>query len=261
VVVCAGAYGTPAILMRSGIGPEAELGRHGIPAAEVLPVGRFLRDHFGVPVRYASTARMAGLLDARAAEGRLLPCNGVVKLRSRHCAAGLWDLHLLTAVFPASGDPDSPDGWILSSSAMLVQPEWTGSVTLRSADPADLPLVTPVSLRSDRDLEAAMHGVEMARRIAASRAAEGLVGEELVPGTDLGPGDIRAAGQAALTRYFHPVGSCPLGPVVDSRARVHGFENLHLADASLMPAIPRANTNLAVVASAERVADLLSTGD
>jgi choline dehydrogenase len=259
VVVCAGAYGTPAILMRSGIGPEAELGRHGIPAAEVLPVGRFLRDHFGVPVRYASTARMAGLLDARAAEGRLLPCNGVVKLRSRHCAAGLWDLHLLTAVFPASGDPDSPDGWILSSSAMLVQPEWLGHPALgRSRRPSAR---HPVSLRSDRDLEAAMHGVEMARRIAASRAAEGLVGEELVPGTDLGPGDIRAAGQAALTRYFHPVGSCPLGPVVDSRARVHGFENLHLADASLMPAIPRANTNLAAVASPERVADLLSTGD
>jgi choline dehydrogenase len=254
VVLSAGAYGSAAILLRSGVGPADELRRHEIQVVQDLPVGERLLDHFGIPVRWAPTERMERMLFD---EDPLLLGQGLVKGRSSDCPDGLWDLHLLIAVFPANGQPADPDGFRLAASAMLLQPEWCGSVRLRSPDPALLPEVTPYSFDSDRDLERALQGVGLARRLAASAAAEGLVAEELEPGETADGEVVRRRGREGITAFFHPTATCAMGSVADAAGRVRGVDGLVVADASLIPEIPRAGINLTVLAMAERIADLL----
>jgi choline dehydrogenase-like flavoprotein len=173
---------------------------------------------------------------------------GVFKARTRSCPAGLWDLHLLAATFPAG------DGVVLALSSMLLQAEWTGSVRLRSTDPADLPRVTEIDLENGGDLDAALEGVELARKLAGTEAMSGLIAEELAPGPDSTPEMIGAAGREALTTYFHPVATCAMGETTDSTGLVHGFENLHVVDASVIPRPLRASPHLTVLALAERAA-------
>jgi choline dehydrogenase len=257
VVLCAGAYGSPAVLLRSGIGPAEELRRHQVDQVAELPVGERLLDHFGIPVRWSPSERMQDALFEHARKTPLIACQGFVKARSSGCPDGLWDLNVLTGLFPTGGTPADPDGHVLAASAMLVQPEWRGRVTLRSSDPALLPEVTEYAFDSDADLGHALEGVDIARRIAAASALDGAVGRELEPG-DVADGEaIRRRGRDGITAFFHPVGTCAMGEVTDQAGRLLGFENLVLADASLMPAIPRAGTSWTVMAVAERIADLL----
>jgi len=251
VVISAGVYGSPAILTRSGIGPETELAELGIPVREPLPVGEGLRDHFGVPVRFTPSDEMAAEIGEHRRRYDDASIEGVFKARTGSCPAGLWDLHLLAAAFPAG------DGVVLALSSMLLQAEWTGSVRLRSTDPADLPHVTEIDLETGSDLGAAMEGLDLARKLAATEALRGRIAEELAPGLDSTPESIRAAGRSALTTYFHPVATCAMGETTDAAGRVHGFENLHVVDASIIPRPLRASPHLTVLALAERAADSL----
>jgi len=252
VVVSAGAYNSPAILKRSGIGPENELSALGIPVRETLPVGEGLRDHFGLPVRFAPSEAMA----AEIAEHRRhddASIEGVFKGRTSSCPEGIWDLHLLAATFPAG------DGVVLALSSMLLQAEWTGSVRLRSTDPADLPRVSELDLETGGDLGAALEGVNLARELTGTEALSARIAEELAPGPDATPESIRAGGRSALTTYFHPVATCAMGETTDSTGLVHGFENLHVVDASVIPRPLRASPHLTVLALAERAADRLGS--
>jgi choline dehydrogenase len=176
---------------------------------------------------------------------------GVFKARTGSCPAGLWDLHLLAAAFPAG------DGVVLALSSMLLQAEWTGSVRLRSTDPSDLPKVSELDLDTGGDLGTALEGVELARRLAGTEALSGRIAQELAPGADSTPKTIRAGGREALTTYFHPVATCAMGETTDTAGRLHGFENLHVVDASVIPWPLRASPHLTVLALAERAADLL----
>jgi choline dehydrogenase len=176
---------------------------------------------------------------------------GVFKARTSSCPEGMWDLHLLVAAFPAE------DGVSLAMSSMLMQADWTGSVQLRSKDPTELPEVTEFDLAADTDLDRALEGVALARRLAASEALDGLVAEELAPGPDVTREELRSRGRGGLTNYFHPVATCAMGPVADSTGRVHGFENLHVVDASIIPRPLRSSPHLSVLALAERAADRL----
>jgi choline dehydrogenase len=247
VVLTAGAYGSPALLLRSGIGPEEELRRHGIPVRAVLPVGTRLREHFGVPLRFAASERMAKLVEGFSKEQPVFPCNGMVKARSVACPPGLWNLFLLTALFP---------GPVLSSSVMLMRPQWSGSVRLRSADPDDLPLVSELTLDSDSDGKAVFEGLALGRRLARAKALTDLVGEELTPGPDITLTELRRRGREGLTTFFHPVGTCPMGErgTTELDGRLRGLDNLYLADASILPEIPPAPTNVTVLAAAEKIA-------
>jgi choline dehydrogenase-like flavoprotein len=255
VVVCAGAYGSPAVLLRSGIGPADELRRHGIDQVAELPVGERLLDHFGIPVRWSPTERMQRALFGSARSSPLIACQGIVKARSSSCPDGLWDLNVLTGLFPSGGTPADPDGHVLAASAMLVQPEWRGSVRLRSSDPALLPEVTPYAFDYDADLAHALEGVEVGRRIAAASALDGSVERELEPGEGADGEAIRRRGRDGITAFFHPAGTCAMGEVADHAGAVLGFENLVLGDASLIPTLPRCGTNWTVSAVAERIAE------
>jgi choline dehydrogenase len=267
VVVAAGAYGSPAVLLRSGLGPAGELAAASVEARADLPgVGRNLVDHPALTVWLRPTA---ALLEATAAHYAADPARAqsVIRARSQRCAPDRSDLHIVIGV--EESEPDEPP---FASGARLaycfvcgLKPESRGRVRIRSADPEALPVVEHgfLSDRDGHDVSVLVDGVRLARRLAASKAMAGLCEGELAPGPDLEDGELQAYARRWVGGYWHPVGTCRMGPesdaeaVVDRDGCVHGFDNLFVADASVMPTIPRANTHLPVLAVAERIAEVL----
>jgi choline dehydrogenase len=250
VVLTAGAYFTPAILMRSGIGPADELTRHGIPVAASLPVGEELLDHHGTGIRWAPTDELTRLTEEHVRlTGPLFRPHVLVKAASRACPDDSWDLHLVSWTNPA----ESGAGYEVSVGVFHMKPRSAGRVRLSSRDPHDLPIVERGFLRDPSDLPVIVDGIELARALAAQPPLVDLLGPELEPGAEAL--DVYASRTPRC--YFHPAGTCGIGRVVDPSGRVLGIDGLVVADASVMPTIPRANTNLTTVAIAERLAETL----
>lgn len=247
VILAGGAYFSAATLMRSGIGPEAALRRLGIAVVQPLPVGERLLDHCGVDVAWRGSERLDDETAVHARDAGLFSAHVVLKAASRHCAPGTWDLHLMTWTSPAAETPGRFDAVAL---VFHMKPLSNGRVVLRSTDPSDLPIVERGFLAQEEDVETILDGIEIARRIADTEPLRGFLAEELHPGED----DPVAHVRATTRTYFHPAGTCPLGRVVDVHGRVLGVEGLYVADASVMPTIPRANTNLTTAALAEHLA-------
>jgi choline dehydrogenase len=265
VVVAAGAYGSPAVLLRSGLGPAQELAEASIEARANLPgVGRNLVDHPALTVWLRPTA---ALLKATAAHYAADPARAqsVIRAQSQRCAPDRFDLHIVIGV--EESEPDEPpfaSGERLAYSFVCaLKPESRGRVRIRSADPEALPVVEHGFLtdRDGHDVSVLVDGVRLARRLAGSKAMSGLCEGELAPGPDLEDGELAEYARRWVGGYWHPVGTCRTGPetdveaVVDHDGCVHGFDNLFVADASVLPTIPRANTHLPVLAVAERIAE------
>jgi choline dehydrogenase len=271
VVLAAGAYGSPAILLRSGIGPEDHLGELGIGVARPLAgVGRNLVDHPGASIFFQPTDRLAAELRAQDERGLLFEGQCAVRARSADCPDALWDLHLLPWASrcdestPATGSASIEGDYEAHVTVFAMKPASRGRVRLSAVDPMALPSVDQAFLSDPEGLDVAAlaDGIDLARRVAAEEPIASLVEGEAIPGP-------RVADRPALERwvreavrgYFHPVGTCRMGreedpeAVVDGGGRVHGFDNLYVCDASIMPTIPRANTNLTTVAIAERIAE------
>ncbi len=253
IVVTAGSYASPATLLRSGIGPAAVLRDLGIGVAADLPgVGENLIDHPLAAVDLPTTPGLAG------------PSFQVMlTLRSSLAdPGGPPDLHLFAA--GPFDDTASPSGGVFGIVAGLVAVHSRGSVRLRSADPADPPRIDIAHLRHPEDVarmvEAALH----ARRLSRTPPLAGFVtGAEVAPGPTIGDDDTTGLARSIRQRvgsYHHPVGTCAMGArpdngaVVDARGAVHGIGRLWVADASVMPTIPAANTNLSTIVIAERIA-------
>lgn len=263
VVLSAGAYGSPAILLRSGIGPEDQLAEHGIATEIALAgVGRNLVDHPGMSLGFRPGAELIRELDVRSGSGRMFRAGTIARAGSASCPADTWDLHLL------SWTPlEEEGGWRARLSAYAMKPRSTGTVRLRDADPASLPLVEHgfISDPGGEDFETILDGAEQLRLIAANRIEAGTIEAEVDPGPAAsGREGLAEHLRASVRGYFHPVGTCRLGQadepeaVVDADCRLYGVDNLYVCDASVMPTIPRANTNLLTVAIAERIAERLS---
>jgi choline dehydrogenase len=249
VILAAGAYFSPAILLRSGIGPEGQLQDHGIPVVSDLPVGERLLDHCGTTVAWEPAPALARDTSERAAAGQLVEPHAVVKAASSSCPPGAWDLHLLSWIYPV----DEPWAFEASAIAFHMKPLSRGSVALRSRDPREAPRVKRGFLSRSEDLAVVLEGIELARRIAATEPLAGLLEQEIRPGSL----DPEQYVRETVRNYFHPAGTCAMGSVVDPNGRVLGVEGLNVADASIMPTIPRANTNLTTAAIAERIAGTL----
>ena len=223
VVVSSGAYGSAGILLRSGL--------------DDLPVGENLIDHVGAGVGWEPTERLLRELDAFAAAQPVYM--GQVTIR-----------HDDRFLFPALDA-----GWEVSGAAFAMKPRSRGRVSLVSQDPRVPLRVEHGFLTDPADAETVVRAVDELRAFAEADAVRPLVAGELRPG----PGVDSASYVRENARgFFHPVGTCAIGSVVDSRCCVLGRENLHVADASVMPTIPNANTNLSVVAIAERLGELLA---
>lgn len=249
VVLAAGAYGSPAVLLRSGVGPGGE--QHALPG-----VGAGLADHCRAGVGFSLRDEAAAALRAEHGE-RAIMAQCIAKWASSRAAGGEWDVHLL-AIVP----PDRSTGRI---TAGLVAPRSRGRVGLRSRDPAALPRVEPGFLSDDdgHDLAALAEAIDFARGLAATRALGAVATGAIEPGPEIAA---TAHARATVASYYHPTGTCRLGPatdrlaVVDADAAVHGLENVYVGDASIIPEPVRAGTHLTALAVAERVAELLRTG-
>jgi choline dehydrogenase len=141
----------------------------------------------------------------------------------------------------------------------VMDPRSRGSVQLASADPAAAPLVDPGYYTDERDLRVMVTGLRIAREIGTAAALDPWRGEEVLPGPDVHDDDgARDYLRMNLLPYFHGVGTCRIGAVVDPDLRVYGIDGLRVADASVMPSIVSANTQATVCAIAERAAVLLA---
>jgi choline dehydrogenase-like flavoprotein len=229
IVLAAGAYGTPAILLRSGVGN--------------LPIGEGLADHVGAGVGWEPTERM--LAELRPLAGSLPMGQVTIRGRSRSCPDHTWD----SFVFPALDE--GPD---LSAAAFAMKPRSRGRVRLNGPDPRT-PLAIDHGFLSDpHDAGVVAEGIEALRELAASPAIRELVVREYRPGPHVSAIDhVRATARG----FFHPVGTCALGTVAEPDGRVRGLENLYVGDASFVPEVPRVNTNLTVAAVAERLSGMI----
>ena len=268
VVLSAGAFGSPGILLRSGVGPADHLAGYDIPVAVDLPgVGANLLDHPGINMVFRASAELEEELGRQEADGRMVGGGTIARARSGHCLEGTWDIHLVSW---SARDRERITGgkWRVQLSPYAMKPASAGTVGLRSAS-ADEPLAVDLGFLSDEegiDLEVIIDGVELVRHIAATKTFAGDAAEESLPGPAVASrAQIAAYVRANVRGYFHGVGTCRMGrksdpgAVVNAACRVHGFENLYVCDASVMPTIPRANTNLTTIAIAERVAEIIQT--
>ncbi|MCX5388954.1 GMC family oxidoreductase [Streptomyces sp. NBC_00094] len=264
-VVACGTFGSPALLMRSGIGPADHLRESGVsPVLDLPGVGANLSDQPGVFLPLVPTPELDAALAAQDERGELYVSRMLVRVASERCPEGAWDVHVL----PSAGDPlfgSLPPGrYEAGISAFLLKPVSRGGVRLRSADHTVPPDIDPgfLSDPGGHDLAVLRSGLATARRMAEAKAFHGLAA--LPPGTpahELPEAELRAR----LGTYWHPVGTCAMGPegdpaaVVDGGGRVHGVANLRVADASVLPTVPAANTQLPVLALAELLADAIAT--
>ena len=255
VVVCAGAVGSPQLLMLSGIGPANQLRGLGIdPVAGIAAVGANLQDH---PVAMVSYATPEPLPASRYNHGEVYAA-----LRSGHAGA-YPDLHLFPILLPLAPAGCQPPAAGYALVAAVVAPASRGWVRLASADPLAAPLIDPGFLREPRDLDRLEEGLGRIRQAADTAALSRLGSSEVWPGADVRTSaGLRSYIRRTVVSYYHPAGTCRMGTgpgaVVDTQLRVRGVAGLRVADASVMPVLPNAHPNATVLAIAERAAELIS---
>jgi choline dehydrogenase len=266
IVLAGGAVGSPILLQRSGIGPAELLRRVLGPdaALHALPgVGRRLLDHFGVRFAFLASADARSRLEATGGPRRGSIAARLTSDRSLDAyditVSAAQDLDGLLPVERVGGLGE--DALIFPFIAWHVQPRSVGRVEIRSAEPAVPPLIDH-GFGADEDIEALARGIEWGRERARDAALASWLGGELQPGAAVEGAALRDWVRDHLSFYFHAVGTCAMGPadepdaVVDATGRVRGFENLYVADASVMPTIPRGMIHLSVYAVAEKLAAL-----
>lgn len=284
VILCAGAVQTPQLLQLSGLGDPRSLQALGLDVVHAAPaVGENLQDHLAVSYFYRSTAAtlnddlgpLAGKMKAglQYLLGRKGPLSLSVNqaggfIRSR---PGLSRPDLQLYFSPVSYsqtplaertliNPDPFSAFLLSFNSC--RPTSRGRISLSSPDPLAPPKIEPNYLSTDQDVEDAVRGCHLLRRIAASGPLGAIASSEIAPGGGVqGDEALLADFRARADTVYHPVGTARMGEdaslcVVDSRLRVHGVRGLRIIDASVFPTLPSGNTQAPVIMVAERGADL-----
>jgi len=282
VILSAGSLNSPQVLMLSGIGPGDELQRHGIKTLVESPgVGLNLQDHFYVHGSYRSTPdssynmELSGIRKYVEGARYLLTHKGYLALGSSQVGAFVKsrveepyaDLQIsfrpMTFTYHPGGECEVEREPGMGVSVYLLRPRATGTVTLRSANPADPAAFKPNFLTNDDDNRAMISGVKLIRKIMSTEPIAARVIEEQVPGplvkTDKQILDwMEMTGNSA----HHQAGTCKMGrdklAVVDERLRVRGVERLRVADASIMPHLTSGNTNAPTIMIGVKAADMIS---
>lgn len=282
IVLSAGTYNTPKLLMLSGIGPRQELAKFGLPCiADLAGVGQNLVEHPSIPVIFQASqpvtfanelrldkAIMSVLRWAILGSGTFATqiCNGTLLARTRP-ELSRPDIELTFAPVGVDANVWFP-GLIKSkphsffARVCLLHQGSRGHVTLRSTNPSDPPRIFLNLLSDPEDARSLRDGIRAARAIYRTAPMSDFVGSETMPGHD-------ASSDEKLDAYLrqwlgitqHPVGTCRMGQdeyaVVDAKLRVHGIDGLRIADASIMPTILGANINATTVMIGDRAADFI----
>ena len=264
VVLAGGTYGSPAILLRSGAGDPAELRSLGIaPVLDLPGVGRNLHDHPVIGFAFAGSPELEAAMPEFGRHRWMPEEQTIAKARSSRCKDA-FDLH----IYPVGG-PGETAAWSWGLAVACVTPRSRGELKLSSADPNAPPILDHRYLTDaeDEDARILIDGLRLGRELAAERRLAALLGGEKWPGPGIGSSEeIEQFVRANVAHYYHPVGTCAMGPardrgaVVDARGRVHGLDNCYVADASVMPVIPRANTNIPALIIGLRIASYLLSG-
>ena len=274
VILSGGAFNSPQLLQLSGIGPAALLREHGIPVLHDAPVGEGLQDHFYVRTFWKCTKPITLNDDMRTLLGKarigaqyLLRKRGPLAVSAGYAAAfvrttaererpdaQLYFINFSTA--KRGGVLHAHSGFTCSVSQLQV--ESRGSVRLRSSDPAAAPAIRYNYLATENDRRVMVEGLKLVRRLVRTPPMRDYVAGEHLPGEHVRSDEdwlqfCRETGDTV----FHPTSTCSMGAVVDERLRVRGVEGLRVIDASVMPSVPSGNINAAVVAVAEKGADLV----
>ena len=280
VLLCAGAIGTPKLLQLSGLGPPELLATLGIPVRVALPgVGTNLHDHYGVRL-IAELVEPLSINDAfRRRPHRLVGYalayafgrSGQLAIGGAECggfACSRPDVERPDVQFHFLPLSSERRGWRfhpfsgITANVCVLRPTSRGRVAARSPDPADAPAIDPNYLDTDADRRTIVDAIRLGRRVFAADPLARRIRREVLPGASVVDDDaLLGYARANGSTVFHPVGTCRIG--VDERAvvgpdlRVRGVRNLRVVDASVMPGIPSGNTCAAVLAIAERAADLV----
>ena len=278
VVLCAGAVNTPQLLMLSGIGDQKELSEFGIGVVAHSPeVGKNMLDHLITPLGFEvrgdslfAAEKPAELANYLLRRRGMLTSNvgeayGFVRSRPE---LELPDIELIWAPAPFydEGIGEVVDGHGIATGPVLLKPLSTGTVSLRSADPAAKPIIDPRYLSDPDgiDRQAMLAGLRATADIVGSPALRDIVGRILRPlhASTLDDETLERALESCSHTLYHPVGTCRMGrdqtSVVDPQLRVRGVQGLRVADASVMPSIIRGHTHAPTVIIGEKAADLIA---
>jgi choline dehydrogenase len=280
VLLCGGSFNSPQLLQLSGVGPGALLQEHGIPVVHDAPgVGEDLQDHFYCRTFWRCNKPITLNDDmlslwrkAKLGIDYALFRRGPLTVAAGHAAAfvrtrpelkrpdaQLYYINFSTAKRGGTLHPWS--GFTISVSQLQV--ESRGSVRIKSADPRAAPAIRYNYLATENDRRVMVEGLKIARRIAAAAPLSGYIVNEEFPGPGVrSDAELLDVVRQSGETVFHPTSTCRMGTdarsVVDSQLRVRGLEGLRVVDASVMPAVVSGNTNAAVIAIAEKAADLIA---
>jgi choline dehydrogenase len=248
VILSGGTYGSPAILLRSGVGPAVDLRSLGIDVVADLPVGQRLQDQPFFPNAYALAP---DYLQMTPAIGSLL------WTASSEAIGDELDIHITaTHLIPGSF---SPTGGAIALAISVVKPESRGTLRLASRDPNEAPLIDANYLGTERDARRMLEAVKLSRAIGRNEEFTRFTAGELVPGDAVTDDALPEAIAANIAVYGHPTSTVPMGGpadpwgVVDGLGAVKGLTGLRVVDASIMPEVPSTVTNLTTIMIAERI--------
>ena len=269
VILCGGTFNSPKLLMLSGVGPAEHLAMREVETLLDQPaVGQNLSDHacaYGVWVAEEQTSLLDAMEPAALEQfessktgvftSNFAEAGGFARVGAGAEAPDV-QFHTVPLQIVEEGfaDPEAHGVW---ASVCLLTPESRGSVTLASNDPSAQPLIRNDFYSAGDDLERMVAGFRLLLDVCGQDALRGFCSQPFnVPEGD---SDEAIAAQVARTTFpiYHPVGTCAIGSVVDAELRVEGLEGIRVVDCSVMPRVPRGNTNAPVIALAERAADLI----
>jgi choline dehydrogenase-like flavoprotein len=283
VILSSGAFGSPQLLMLSGIGPAAHLQQHGIPVVHDLPgVGQNLHDHVTTVLIYRTPRKDATF--GLSLSGLVAIVKGIFQWRKQRTGvitSNVAESQAFLRTDPSEAAPDIQlalctgivddhtrknhlgHGYTLH--VTLMRPKSRGRVTLRSANAKDAPLIDPQFLTDPYDMATLIKGTQIGYDILQSPAFAPYRGTMLYPLERDNPVQIEQFLRDHSDTEYHPCGTCKMGPasdpmaVVDPSLRVHGIENLRVVDASIMPQLVSGNTNAPTIMIAEKAADMIKT--
>jgi choline dehydrogenase len=274
VILCAGAYNSPQLLMLSGIGPAEHLTLKEIETIVDLPgVGQNLQDHISAGVIYMTDEPVSLIIGAETEQQILFAEQGRGPLSSNVAeSGGFWrsraglaapnvQYHCAPVMFVDEGLGD-PVAHGVTYGGCLLTPRSRGSVTLRSNDPTAKPWIRHNFYSEPEDVDVMLEGMRLTLEVARQPALAPYCREPFMAPASDAEGELRRHLARHSQTLYHPVGTCAIGSgveaVVDSELCVHGTDGLRVVDASVMPGIPRGNTNAPTIAVAERAADLIA---